>query len=212
MKNLRIVLRKLAPNKIRVLGLLWLALVLAGLWYVSKYENTPGIAAAAAPLQFPDESSLKQTPGRPTLIMLVHPQCPCTRASIGELNLLMAQTQEHPATVYALFLKPEGFADAWTKTDTWQTASEIPGVKVVEDLDGKEAQLFSGATSGQTFLYDADGKLLFRGGITSARGHAGDNDGRTAIVRLLNGEQPAQTETAVYGCPLSNKDACPMHQ
>ena len=84
-----------------------------------------------------------------------------------------------------LFLNPSEFAADWEKTDLWETASDLPGVEVVQDKDGKNAELFNAAASGQTFLYDADGQLLFKGGITSARGHSGDNAGRSAIVALL---------------------------
>lgn len=212
MKKLEIKLKNSARLKMAALSILWLLLAGAGLWFVSEYENTPGIAAAP-PAGFPAQSQLRRVPGRPTLVMLVHPHCPCTRASMGELELLMAQTQGHPVTTYVLFLKPADFTENWEKTDLWQTASEIPGVEVVQDKDGKEAEFFKAATSGQTFLYDADGQLLFKGGITSARGHSGDNAGRSAIVALLTGGKSEQSETAVYGCPLFNKNStCPLPQ
>lgn len=191
---------------------LWLLLAIVGLWYMADYSNTPGVAAANTVIssQFPGESRLGRIQGRPTLIMLVHPHCPCSRASMGELELLMAQTQV-PVTTFVLFLKPSGFTDDWEKTDLWTTASGIPGVKVVKDVDGKEATLFNAETSGQTFLYDADGKLIFKGGITDSRGHSGDNAGRSTILSLLNEGKADQTETNVYGCPLFNKDSeCPM--
>jgi len=204
--------KKSVPSKIASLGLLWLFLTGAGLWFLSDYQNTPGIATAP-PVQFPAESRLARNADRPTLVMLVHPHCPCSRASIGELELVAAQTQRR-ATIYVLFLKPSEFTEDWEKTDLWKNVSEIPGVKAVSDTDGKEAALFNGATSGQTFLYAADGHLLFKGGITDGRGHSGDNAGRSAVVAFLNEDKTAQTETEVYGCPLFNKDtfACPLPQ
>lgn len=211
MKKTHINPKKLLPLKIIALSVLWLILAVAGLWLVSAYENTPGIAAAPS-AEFPAASQIKPIAGRPTLVMLAHPHCPCTRASMGELELLMAQTQGR-VTAYVLFLKPPGFTDDWEKTDLWQTASDIPDVQVVQDKDGNEAELFNAATSGQTFLYDPDGRLIFKGGITSARGHSGDNAGRSAIVALLNEGEAQQIETAVYGCPLFNRNSdCPMPQ
>ena len=38
-------------------------------------------------------------------------------------------------------------------------------------------QRFGAETSGQTLLYDRDGRLLFSGGTTGSRGHDGDNAG-----------------------------------
>jgi hypothetical protein len=133
--------------------------------------------------------------------MLAHPHCPCTRASIGELALLMAHSQGR-VTAYVLFLKPAGFSDDWEKTDLWHSAASIPGVKVMIDDGGAEARRFHAATSGQTMLYDAEGRLLFSGGITGSRGHAGDNAGRSAIVSLLNTGAAERAETFVFGCRL----------
>jgi hypothetical protein len=113
----------------------------------------------------------------------------------------MTQAQGR-VTAYVLFIKPSGFTTEWEKTDLWASAAAIPGVHVVSDDEGVEADRFHSATSGQTLLYDAEGKLLFSGGITSARGHEGDNAGRAAIVSLLTTSDAALTKTSVFGCPL----------
>lgn len=184
---------------------LWLLVVGIGLSVLSGYENTPGVAAK--PLaSWPAGSQIRRAPGRATLVMLVHPHCPCSRASIGELALLMAQSQGRLAA-YVLFLKPTGFSDDWEKTDLWQSAAGIPGVQPIVDYNGVEARRFHATTSGQTVLYDAEGRLLFSGGITLARGHAGDNPGRSAIVSLVNAKVAEQTETPVFGCPLFDDDS-----
>src|SRR5688572_4764193 len=177
----------------------WLSLVGVGLWLIWGYQNTPGIAAAP-PLQWPTHSLMKPAQDQATLVMLAHPHCPCTRASIGELASIMAHSQGR-LSAYVLFVKPAGFSDDWEKTDLWQSASNIPGVKVIPDGEGNEARLFHAATSGQTVLYDRDGRLLFSGGITGSRGHFGDNAGQAAVVSFVNSEVPDQTETLVFGCP-----------
>jgi hypothetical protein len=111
---------------------------------------------------------------------------------------------------YVLFVKPANFSDGWEQTDLLASAAAIPGVIVVRDDEGVEASRFHAATSGQTMLYDAGGRLLFSGGITSARGHEGDNAGRTAIVSLLTTNEAEQKETPVFGCPLFAQTECPM--
>jgi len=192
---------------VMVTAIAWLVAVCAGLILLAGYENTPGLAAEP-PDQWPINSRLLPSSEHATLVMLAHPRCPCTRASVGELAAIMAHSQSR-LTAYVLFLKPEGFPDDWEKTDLWQSASRIPGVTVLLDEDGREARLFQAATSGQTVLYDKQGHLLFRGGITSSRGHSGDNAGRSAIVSLVNSEAYQQTETLVFGCPLFNpQSAC----
>lgn len=178
----------------------WLCMIGTGLSILWGYENTPG-AATQVPASWPTDSRIEPTPDRATLVMLIHPHCPCSRASIGELASLMAQSEGH-VDAYVLFLKPAGFSENWEKTDLWRSVEGIPGVKPIVDDDGTEARRFHATTSGQTALYDARGHLLFSGGITSARGHAGDNAGRSAIVSLLQTKTAEQNETPVFGCPL----------
>jgi hypothetical protein len=181
-------------------GVLWLFMISAGIGFLWNYESTPGVAAAA-PDQWPANSPIERAADRATLIMLAHPHCPCTRASIGELARLMTQAQGR-VTAYVLFVKPPDLAAGWEQTELLRSAAAIPGVHVVRDDDGVEAARFNAATSGQTLLYDSSGKLRFSGGITSARGHEGDNAGRTAIVSLLTTAKADQQETTVFGCPL----------
>jgi hypothetical protein len=178
----------------------WVLMIGVGLDLLWDYENAPGLTAAP-PSHWPPDSHIHLAPDRATLIMLAHPQCPCSRASVGELARLMAQTQGR-VTAYVLFLKPAGSSDDWEKTDLWQSAASIPGVNVVVDDDGVEARCFHALTSGQTVLYDAAGRLLFSGGITGSRGHSGDNAGRSAIVSRLNTGEAERAETFVFGCPL----------
>lgn len=179
----------------------WALITSAGLALLWNYENEPG-PAATAPSQWPSDSQLHLSTDRATLVMLTHPHCPCTRASIGELARLMTQAQGR-VTAYVLFVKPAGSSDDWERTDLWQSAATIPGVSVVVDDDGAEARRFHAVTSGQTALYDVEGRLLFSGGITASRGHSGDNAGRSAIVSLLNTGDAERTETFVFGCSLS---------
>src|SRR5436853_438090 len=143
-------------------GVLWLLLIGIGVCVLCSYENTPGVAATP-PERWPAESRIQRAPDGATLVMLVHPHCPCTRASLGELASLMARCQGH-LRAYVLFLKPPGFSDDWERTDLWQSVTGIPGVYAVVDDGGTEASRFHAATSGQIILYDADGRLLFSGG------------------------------------------------
>ena len=191
-------------------GALWLLIIGAGIGLLWNYESTPGVAAAT-PGRWPSDSRIKPDADRATLVMLAHPHCPCTRASIGELARLMTQAQGR-VTAYVLFVRPANFSDAWVQSELWASAAAIPGVTPVLDDDGIEAGRFHAATSGQTVLYDAAGHLLFSGGITSARGHAGDNAGRTAIVSLLTSDEAEERGTPVFGCPLFAQNECPAGQ
>jgi len=183
-----------------VFGMSWVVAVAVGLTVLWDYENAPGIAAEP-PAHWPAGSALRHIPGVPTLVMLVHPHCPCSRASLEELDRLMADL---PSVLIAhvLFVKPPGVPADWEQTDLWRRAASIPGVSLTRDADGVEAQRFDAATSGQTVVYDGDDRLLFSGGITAARGHEGDNPGRTAILSLLTSTGGERRSTPVFGCSL----------
>ena len=132
-----------------------------------RYDNTPG-SAGQAPAGWPAASRIQRTPGQATLVMVAHPKCPCTRATLEELTALMAQSTGK-VTAHVLFFKPADAGDEWAQTALWRTAAAIPGVTVSADAGGVEAKRFGGETSGDTFLYNADGRLAFHGGITAAR-------------------------------------------
>jgi hypothetical protein len=179
---------------------IWILAVVAGLSVLWAWENTPG-AAGDAPSQWPAESGLSRATDAPTLVLFAHPQCSCTRASLGEFAEILARATTPPRT-YIVFLKPAGFGVDWEKTDLWRAATNLPSVTVLRDDDGLEATRFGVITSGQTMLYDQSGALLFSGGITGARGHAGDNAGRASLVSLLNQGKTDLASTSVFGCPL----------
>jgi hypothetical protein len=178
----------------------WLVGVSSGLWVVWAYENRPG-SAANAPQRWPADSALVPAPERPTLLFVVHPQCTCTRASIQELAEVLARSTQHPKT-YVLFLRPSSFERGWEQTDLWRSAAALPDVTVVRDDDGVEARRFGVETSGQTLLYDRARELIFSGGITGSRAHAGENAGELALVALLTRGRADRRATSVFGCPL----------
>jgi hypothetical protein len=188
----------------------WAALVGLGAIRLWKYEGAAG-TPARAPHGWPADTRVARAADLPTLVLLVHPHCPCSRATIGELTELMTHCHgKLVATV--LMLHPAGMSNAWVHTDLWSSAAAIPGVTVLDDSEGVEAVRFGAATSGQSLLYSTDGTLLFAGGITESRGHSGDNAGRSAIESLVLGpDMPVASGpavTPVYGCPLFAPGDC----
>lgn len=187
-------------------GLVWLLGVTGGMAALGRYAATPGSTGeAGAPARWPSDARLPRQEGRPTLVMLAHPRCPCTRASVSELAVLMARAGGR-LDAFVLFLRPEGAGSDWEGGGLWRAAAAIPGVTVLRDEGGEQARRFGAATSGHALLYDAAGRLRFSGGITLARGHAGDNPGRAAVEALVREgeEQDGAARTAVYGCALED--------
>ncbi len=138
--------------------------------------------------------------------MVAHPKCSCTRASLKELAKV-SEGLGHPVTTYVLFLRPEGVADDWSHSDLWSLAEAIPGVHVLEDRGGAEAEIFGAQTSGQVILYSPTGDLLFRGGITGSRGHEGDNLGESSLVSILRNGVAPEAQSSVFGCRLQAANA-----
>jgi hypothetical protein len=188
-------------------GVLWLLAAGAGFVWILNYQSTSG-AAATAPEHWPAGTQITLGTQRDTLVMFAHPQCPCTRASMEELNRLLARTEGRVAA-RVLFFKPDNFSGDWVHSDLWKSAAAIPGVVVCEDTNGMQARLFGAETSGYVLLYDTHGRLLFNGGITGSRGHAGDNVGEDAIIARLQGQAVSLKETPVYGCSLLGKCEMP---
>jgi hypothetical protein len=194
--------------------LLWLVLVGAGFASLLDYGLTQGVAGRP-PGHWPRASTLVRRLDGPTLVMVVHPHCPCTRASLAQLSAILDSAPMNPqpdrATAYVVFVRPPGVARGWEQTDLWRQAAAIRGVKPIADDLGREAALFGATTSGQTMLYDRDGVLRFSGGVTAARGFYGASAGQRKIVALLNnsagtGQMPDPADAApVYGCALLNR-------
>ncbi|HSU69291.1 MAG TPA: hypothetical protein VLJ39_20565 [Tepidisphaeraceae bacterium] len=196
------------------IGAAWAGVVVFGVLRLWSYELTPA-APAHPPVNWPAESHVTRAPGLPTLVLLMHPRCPCSSATVAELAKVMTDCRgKLSATV--LMMRPKGVPQGWEKTDLWQSSSVLSGVEVRADEGGIESRRFGAVTSGQALLYSADGRLLFAGGITASRGHRGDNAGRSAITSMVldgGASLRATTGTAstpVYGCALVGKyDAQP---
>ena len=183
-----------------VTGIAWILAVAGGLAALAWHENVPTVAHRVQ-AAWPSGSPLALGRQGTTLVLFAHPRCPCTRATFGELEKLMAHAGSD-LSAWVLFFKPEGAEEGWQETDLWRSAGAIPGVRVLCDEGGVEAVRFGATTSGHALLYDAAGKLLFSGGITYSRGHEGDNAGREAIELLSRGERPGYCESPVFGCAI----------
>lgn len=179
----------------------WLAVVAAGMGVMAAYSARPGRAAAAPP-RWPEGTRLPLAADAPTLVMIVHPRCSCSRASIGELSWLMTRLAGR-VRAHVLFVRPEGTEVSWEQTDLWRSAEIISGVHLHQDLGGAEASRFGAFTSGQVFLYGRDGDLRFAGGITPSRSHFGPSVGRERIVSLVTSETADRDRSDVFGCPLT---------
>lgn len=195
---------------------IWAAVLGTGLFWLYQYENTPSLIAAA-PEQWPEVAGLVRNAATPTLLVFLHPHCPCSHATVSELEKLTARTSGTLPTC-VVFLHPDEVTSDWHQTSLWRRACAVPGVTVLDDVGSKATRQFGVTTSGQALLYDAAGQLQFNGGMTAARGHAGDNAGCEIIVSYLREDSLRSTASgetcSVFGCPMfqSSETSAALHK
>ncbi len=178
---------------------LWVGGLGVGLEALWSYSYTPG-PAAQAPSQFPQQSMVTLDATRPTLMMFLHPQCSCSQASLHELDVLLSRAPGRIAV--KAVMAPDPDPASGTGADLRAQARTLRAVEVVSDDEGQMALAFGAQVSGQVLVYDPSGALVFAGGITSARGHEGDNDGLDTAVAIAQGRATAGRQTPVFGCLL----------
>ncbi len=192
--------RRILTLSLFAAGALWITTIAMAFDAIRRFEVTPGLPASA-PRAWPASAAVPRTPGAWSLVMLVHPHCSCSRASVQELGAIVEKAP-HDLETTILVYRPRDMAAGWERTGVYDAATRVRRARVLIDDDGAEARAFGGFTSGQTFLYDGEGHLRFAGGVTSLRGHAGLNRGRADVIRIAtsgagNGTHP------VFGCAIT---------
>jgi hypothetical protein len=181
----------------------WFVAVICMAIVFAVHETKPGLADVSriqelSPVSF-------AVPGfTPKLLIFLHPECPCSAASVENLARIMARCQRRVDAEIFIY-QPSNQPDSWSRTSVWESARNIPGVSVHFDKDAHLAKAYGAATSGQTLLFDEAGRLIFAGGITPTRAHSGDSEGADAIVALVLGfarPHASLWTTPVYGCEI----------
>lgn len=185
-----------------LLCLIWISGSVYGLSYLWQYENAPGELGGASESWPPKSQLTNNDPSKPTLVMFLHPKCPCSRASVEELARLYRYVHGR-VNIHILFRSPKTFSQQDVKESAiWQAAKDIPSLTHKIDENDFEISLFRPKTSGQVYLYDTNGNLQFSGGITAGRGHVGDNVGSSSIKNYVLYKKHPQVRAAIFGCSL----------
>lgn len=189
---------------------LWCLLAGAGLFAVNRCQGVAG-EPGKPPAAWPRESTIAHD-GRPALLLFAHPRCPCTRASLTELNRLVAEYGDR-LDVHVVIIRPDAVQESWHDADLLTLTKDMPRITTHTDIGRRESRAFGARTSGTCLLYDAEGRLLFRGGLTSARGQEGPSPGADSIRSIVLGTQTNATAgTPVFGCPLFESSAATIGQ
>lgn len=184
----------------------WMTATVTALAVMNDYASRPG-AAALAPATWPEASRLPRNPAQATLVMVAHTKCACTRASLNELERIMTRAGKSMAA-FVIFVGPHEERRTGGLLDVRERARALPNVRVFEDES--EARVFGAATSGQVLLYDEQGTLVFRGGITPSRGHEGTSVGGEAVRRFLTAGGTGAALPAASSAPASDVYGCAL--
>ncbi|PHQ33863.1 thioredoxin domain-containing protein [Rhodopirellula bahusiensis] len=201
--EVRPITKKIPPYLVRV-AVLW-GCVLVGLFFaLIAYGTTPGesdLPPGVAPFRnvsgFLNASSTTEW----EIVMAVHPKCPCTVASVNELNRLLDKVDDNVRCRFLVF-HPVNSTPDWMNGKISSRLACIPRSVIQADEGGETAFELGMKTSGAVIVFDPRGKSRFHGGITVSRNHEGDNLGVRSISMLIQGKTPPLTTTPVYGCSL----------
>lgn len=188
------------PRRIISYGAVWLILIAIGSLGVASVSMVPG-KNANAPTMWPIRSTLERSHDTSTLVMLLHPKCSCSSASLDQLARILTKARTSVKSIL-LFSVPDKLAEDWDQNSLLNMASEIKGAQVVRDINGQETARFGSFTSGEVLLYDRNGRLTFEGGITASRGERGPAESAHSLETLINFPSPQTKRFSVFGCEL----------
>lgn len=176
-----------------LIGAAWLGAVAWGVHATMSYESTPGKSAQTPRVRLASHDS------KWTIVMVAHPLCPCTAASLKALKAVVA---EHRATVECKVV----FVGERPKvvSQNMDLAGQVgaSSVKWVSEEDAAES--YGAFTSGQTFVFGPKGELAFSGGITPGRGVDQPQFAVKLFRSLISGQAPAGS-VPTYGCGLQTE-------
>jgi hypothetical protein len=183
-----------------------LGLIVGGYSWLFRYSFAEG-KISAVPRTIPPSLAPVASSARPHLFLALHPRCPCSRATIMELAKIQNRVRNE-VEVTLLMYKPVSEADSWMEGTLLNECRRM-NCRVRPDPDGRLAASLGSLTSGGVVLYDANGRLRYRGGITGARGHEGDNAAERAVIEILGGSRESHPSMPVFGCPIQQEPTEP---
>lgn len=192
----------------------WIVAICLVWWNMTAYSFQ--IDAEPTPIEsWPTAADVPLVADRPTVLLFLHPRCPCSVASLAELERALAATPaDLRPSVQVVATVPQDYDASWTDTNTMTRSENLPGAAVFIDAGGHESQKFGAASSGHVMAFAPTGELLYSGGVTHSRGHEGDNVGRASLVSVLSdseGQIDVAAELPVFGCRLCLPDsACAL--
>ncbi len=168
----------------------WFASVLAfAVWMTAYGLKVDSTNLADGLTQWPANSRLAHADDTPTLVLFLHPKCPCSWATVRELNKILdrhAASSLRRIKTLVVASVPGDSESQWAASPLCKRAKEVSeNAELMVDIDGHESDRFGVKTSGTVLLFDEQGELHFSGGITVSRGHEGNSIGGELLSERL---------------------------
>src|SRR5277367_4862072 len=106
-----------------VISFVWLLGAGIGFHALHRYAYTEG-TAAKPPSRWPANSRIPRNEGF-KLIVFAHPECPCSRATLRELAIIVGHSREQ-LDVHVCFYAPRSMREKWRTSDVWSDAPVLP--------------------------------------------------------------------------------------
>lgn len=181
---------------------IWMVLIGWVMRSWGDYEHTPAIQGEA-PRVWPRESMLTSDSENGTLIVFVHPNCPCSRGALQTIAEAFRTSQNFVPRIYAV-LSASGL-DVTLPSENLALARRIPSAEIRFDGDMSEARRFGATASGTVYFFDGSNQLRFSGGISAGRGDSFDNGFAVALFEAIRQPEFTLVAAPVFGCPLSDQ-------
>jgi hypothetical protein len=170
---------------------IWLVIVGFAFHKAMQWESSPG-KAASAPLILPTKTD------RTRLVLVIHAMCPCSYATLKNV-LSLPPSELAQVDITVVFTGPGATSDS--TAPNIRLAKTLKTASLIYCGEQEAVQKYHAHTSGQCFIYNRTGNLVFSGGLTSTRGGEGDSAGLNALRLTLQGKE-CPSMAPVFGCAL----------
>lgn len=134
------------------------------------------------------------------LIVFMSAQCPVVKAYADRINTLVKDYQAKGITVIGMNSNATESLD-YVKSNMTERSYSFP---MLIDKGNVIADKFGATVTPEVYLFDKDGKLVYRGAIDNDR--SGENITarplQDAVDATLGGKAVAKTETKAFGCSI----------
>jgi hypothetical protein len=173
--------------------------ILPALFLVSFF----GISTAAAVIGGPNllgPAAVEVAPGKlGTVVVFMSAKCPCSNSHVGVIKKLAAEFKD-----FNFVAVHSNSDESIEQAKNYFTAASLP-FPVIEDRGDKLADEYRALKTPHAFLIAANGKTLFKGGVTNS--HEGEsaekNYLREALADVQVGRPVKEAEARTLGCAIS---------